>query len=188
MFLYTLKNNYGRTTYIHSQNKPIQLGLCCLNTVLRKQKPTVFCSRKMIIRSIQEKGIEVLKDKIIQNLKDAISMIYWNEQHGIKVMRLSSEMFPHKSNPKVEDYDYDFAINLMKETGDTAKRNHRLTFHPGQYNVVGTPNKKSFQHTIEDLKYHADVSDYTRSIKTQLVVRGGTYGDRIIERLVFTIL
>ena len=40
-----------------SDNKPVQLGLCCLNTVLRGQKPTVFCSRKMIIRSVKEKGI-----------------------------------------------------------------------------------------------------------------------------------
>ena len=168
--------------YIHySQNKPIQLGLCCLNTILRKQKPTVFCSRKMIIRSIQEKGIDVLKQKIIQNLKDAISMIYWNEQHGIKVMRLSSEMFPHKSNPKVEDYDFDFAISLMKEIGKTAKKlNHRLTFHPGQYNVVGTPNKKSFLHTINDLKYHADVLDYMGLDQNSVMVvhGGGVYGDK----------
>ena len=35
----------------------IQLGLCCMNTVLREQKPPVFSSRKMIIKSIQEKGI-----------------------------------------------------------------------------------------------------------------------------------
>ena len=35
-----------------SVNKPVQLGLCCLNTQLRKQKPPVFASRKMIIRTI----------------------------------------------------------------------------------------------------------------------------------------
>ena len=49
-----------------SENKPIQLGLCCLNTNLREQKPPVFASRKMIMRSIEEKGIDALKDKIIQ--------------------------------------------------------------------------------------------------------------------------
>ena len=46
-----------------TEPKPIQLGLCCLNTILRAQKPTVFCSRKMIIRSVEEKGIDVLKAK-----------------------------------------------------------------------------------------------------------------------------
>ena len=92
-----------------SENKPIQLGLCCLNTVLRAQKPPVFASRKMIIRTVKKKGIDTLKQKILQNLRDILTMMDWNEQHGIKVFRLSSELFPHKSNPRVEDYTFDFA-------------------------------------------------------------------------------
>ena len=47
-----------------SINKSVQLGLCCLNTTLRGQNPTVFCSRKMIIRKIEEEGIQALKLKI----------------------------------------------------------------------------------------------------------------------------
>ena len=59
----------------------------------------------MIIRKIEEDGIDKLKEKIIQNLKDLLVMIDWNEENGIKVFRLNSELFPHKSNPKVESYD-----------------------------------------------------------------------------------
>ena len=132
-----------------SENKPVQLGLCCLNTVLRTQNPPVFASRKMIIRTIKQKGIECLKLKIIQNLKDVLTMMDWNEEHGIKVFRLSSEMFPHKSNSRVVDYTFDFALDLLKQIGDKSKKlNQRLTFHPGQYNVVGTPNLKTFQQKI----------------------------------------
>ena len=54
-----------------SQNKPIQLGLCCLNTILRAQKPPVFASRSVILRTLKEKGIEYLKPKIIQNLQSS---------------------------------------------------------------------------------------------------------------------
>ena len=100
-----------------SKIQPIQLGLCCINTNLRKQKPPIFCSRKMIIRKIEEDGIDKLKEKIIQNLRDVITMIRWNEQNGIKVLRISSELFPHKSNPKVENYTFDFAKELLKEIG-----------------------------------------------------------------------
>ena len=118
--------------------RKIQLGLCCLNTELRSQKPPIFASRKMIIRTIAELGIDRLKEKIIQNLKDILTMIDWNETHGIRVFRLSSEMFPHKSNSKVENYDFDFAKDLLSEIGFKARSlRHRLTFHPGQYNVVG---------------------------------------------------
>ena len=48
-----------------SVHRNVQLGLCCLNLELRERKPSVFASRKMIIRTIEEKGIEVLKEKII---------------------------------------------------------------------------------------------------------------------------
>ena len=165
-----------------SKNKPIQLGLVCLNTVLRKQKPfPVFASRKMIIRTIKEKGIANLKAKIIQNLKDVLTMMDWNESNGIKVFRLSSEMFPHKSNPKVEDYDFDFAKDLLKQIGEKSKKyNQRLTFHPGQYNVIGTPNEKAFQQTINDLSYHADVLDLMGLGKNSVMVihGGGIYGDK----------
>jgi len=158
-----------------TSDKPIQLGLCCINTILRQQKPPVFCSRKMIMRSIKEKGIDVLKEKILQNLADVLTMIKWNEEQGIKVLRLSSELFPHKSNPKVEEYSFDFAMDLMKQIGETAKKtNHRLTFHPGQYNVVGTPNASAFNQTKVDLGYHADVLDHMgMGIDSVMVVHGG---------------
>ena len=165
--------------------RKIQLGLCCLNTELRSQKPPIFASRKMIIRTIQELGIETLKEKIIQNLKDILKMIDWNENHGIRVFRLSSEMFPHKSNPKVENYDFDFAKELLKEIGEKAKRlGHRLTFHPGQYNVVGSPSKEAFQQTIIDLKYHADVLDLMgMGDNSVMVVHGGAvYGDKVATK------
>ena len=164
-----------------SENKSIQLGLCCMNTILREQKPPIFSSRKMIIKSINQKGINVLKEKIIQNLKDTLKLIDWNEQNGIKVFRLSSELFPHKTNPKVENYNYDFAEKLLKTIGNKAKLyNQRLTFHPGHFNVVGTPNKEYFKHTCEDLKYHADVLDLMDCDKNSVMVvhGGGIYGDK----------
>ena len=158
-----------------SQNLSIQLGLCCINSKLRKQKPPIFSSRKMIIRTVQEKGIDVLKEKIIQNLQDTLTLIQWNEDNGIKVFRLSSELFPHKTNPKVEDYTYDFAIDLLKQIGDLAKSyNQRLTFHPGHFNVIGTPTQEYFQHTCEDLGYHADVLDLMGCGKNSvMVIHGG---------------
>lgn len=141
----------------------------------------------MIIRTVKEKGIDVLKEKIIQNLEDVLKIIDWNEQNGIKVYRLSSEMFPHKSNPKVENYTYDFAKPLLEKIGEKARKyNHRLTFHPGQYNVVGTPNKNTFLQTIVDLSYHADVLDLMGMGKDSVMVvhGGGLYGDKekTIER------
>ena len=121
-----------------SEPKPVQLGLCCMNTTLKKEKK-VYASRKIIVRIIDERGIEELKTRVTKNLEDLLKMIDWNEENGIRVFRLSSEMFPHKTNPKVPDYDYDFALDLLKQIGEKARNyDHRLTFHPGQYNVLSS--------------------------------------------------
>jgi UV DNA damage endonuclease len=164
-----------------SINKKIQLGLCCLNTELRSMNPPVFASRKMIIKTLKEKGVNVLKEKIIQNLKDVLTMMDWNEKNGIKVFRLSSELFPHKSNPKVDTYDFDFAIDLLREIGEKSKKyKQRITFHPGQYNVIGSPNESCFTQTINDLKYHADVLDLMElgDDSVMVVHGGGVYGNK----------
>ena len=168
-----------------SVSKPIQLGLCCLNITMREKKPSVFSSRKMIIKSIEEKGIDKLKEKIIQNLKDTLELIEYNELNGIKVFRLSSELFPHKSNPRVENYSFDFAKSLLIEIGDKARKyNQRITFHPGQYNVVGTPDLKCFQQTINDLSYHCEVLDLMNMNQDSVMVvhGGGIYGDKELTK------
>ena len=164
-----------------SENKSIQLGLCCINTLLRNQKPPVYASRRMVIKTIQEKVIDNLKEKIIQNLKDVITIMDWNEANGIKVYRLSSEMFPHKANPRVDDYSFDFAIPLLKQIGEKSKQlNQRLTFHPGQFNVLGTPNKQALISTINDLTYHAEVLDLMELDQNSVMVihGGGVYGNK----------
>ena len=72
-----------------SEPRPIQLGLCCMNTELRGLKKPVYCSRKIIVRIINEKGIEELKKRILLNLEDLYQMLKWNEENGIRVFRLS---------------------------------------------------------------------------------------------------
>ena len=58
-------------------------------------------------------------------------MIEWNEQNGIQVLRMSSEMFPRATDEEC-GYEISFAKSELKKAGDLAKKyNHRLTFHPG---------------------------------------------------------
>merc|ERR1711879_193585 len=104
---------------------------------MKAQDPPVYSSRTITLAVLEKMGMDELRERIIKNLKDTITLIDWNEEHGIKTFRLSSEMFPHKSNPKVEEYDFDFAKDLLKQVGERARKfNMRLTFHPGQYCVV----------------------------------------------------
>jgi UV DNA damage endonuclease len=168
-----------------SEPKSLQLGLCCMNTELRGLKKPVYCSRRIIIRIINEKGIQELKHRILLNLEDLYQMLIWNEENGIRVFRLSSEMFQHKTNPKVPDYTFDFAIHHLKIIGNYAKeKGHRLTFHPGQYNQLAAINEKVLQQTIKDLEYHADVLDLMELDQNSVMVihGGGVYGDKELTK------
>ena len=112
----------------------------------------------MIIRTIREQGIDELKRRILLNLEDLIKMIEWNDQNGIRVFRLSSELFPHKTNSKVEDYTFDFAKDHLKRVGECARMfDQRLTFHPGQYVVLSSPLEKNVKQSIKELDYHAKI-------------------------------
>jgi len=164
-----------------SNHKSIQLGLCCLNITLRQTNPSIYPSRSIIQRVIKEKGIDELKTRVIENCKDLIKMIEWNEKNGIKVFRITSDLFPHKANPDVENYDFDFAIDLLKDAGNLAKKyNQRITMHPGQYNVVGTPNKDAFEKTKLDLEYQATLLDLMGMDNNSVMVvhGGGIYGNK----------
>ena len=73
-------------------------------------KPPIYPSRKIIMRIIKERGMEELKRRITDNLKDLVKMIEWNEQNGIKVFRFLVNCLWTKQ-PKVEDYSFDFALD-----------------------------------------------------------------------------
>jgi len=170
-----------------SVERPVQLGLCCMNVTLKKRKVPVYAARRIIVKQIQKLGIEELKKRTLKNLDDLLIMLQWNTANGIRVFRLSSEMFQHKNNPRVPDYTYDFALEHLKRVGDYAKSvGMRLTMHPGQFNCLGSPKQSVIEQTFKDLTYHAEVLDlmgyqYDTELgkDSVLVVHGGgVYGDK----------
>ena len=172
----------------------LELGLCCINTELRKKKPTVFVNRTCRLKTVQEKGIEHAKSLALQNLEDALVLLDWCYEHGIKSYRMSSDMFPHAGNPRIGDssnptgprYSLDFARDLLHQIGVHAKEyGIRLSFHPGQYNQVAAKTEKVFNNTVLDLSMHAHILDI---IEEELdmgenrailcIHGGGMYGDK----------
>jgi len=173
----------------------IQLGLCCLNTKLRDQKPTVFMSRSMIQKTMeQEDGIEIAKERSLENISDIKTMIDWNIENNINVMRLSSNIFPHLSNWKMtkcespidpsefsEYQSLEWCIEELQDIGKYANdRKHRLTFHPGQYNQVGAKTREVYEKTILDLGLHAKIFDIMGMGDDSIMVihGGGVYGNK----------
>ena len=158
----------------------MKLGLCCINTVLRQHD--IFNSRTCRLPTFNSKGYEYVSTLIQRNVADIIPMMLWNELHGIKVFRLSSEIFPHYTNPSAE-YTYDLAdySDTLLYAGNLAKLfGHRINFHPGHFNIIGAKDPTILENTIKDLGMHANILDLMEcDLNSTMVVHGGaTYGNK----------
>ena len=173
--------------------KNIDLGLCCINTRLRAQKPTITCNRTCRLKTANEKGVVYIQTLVKANLRDVLKILQWNVDNNIKSYRLSSDMFPHFSNPSFGEcsenkirYNIDFAKPLLHEIGKFAIENHiRLSFHPGQYNQIASPSEDVFKKTVLDLYCHAVIldtieenHDFKKNKGILCIHGGGTYNDK----------
>lgn len=157
-----------------------RLGYACINMHLREQKPPVFTSRTLRLDTLKTKGLDYVKELAIQNIKDLLIILKWNKQNDIYFMRLSSEMFSFASHLE-HGYSLDFADSLLKEIGKYANENGmRLSTHPGQYDVLSSPNETVIQNTISDLNMHCDILDRMNQGKDSVIIihGGGVYNDK----------
>lgn len=154
----------------------IRLGLCCINSELRKKG--VFCSRTMIRKNFT---VEKAKAAALQNIADITTMCEWNHRHNISVLRLSSDIFPHFTDPEVESYDMTFAMDALKKAGEAVKTyKQRINMHPAQFNQVGAKEESVFEKTCKDLGMHADILDAMDIDENGIlcVHGGGVYNDK----------
>ena len=160
----------------------IRLGLCCINTTLRQSG--IYCSRTCIRRTFTiERALELAR----LNISDIVKLIKWNFQNKIYCLRLSSDIFPHITDPETPQYTIDSLRTLLTEIGDLSKIYHqRLLFHPSQFNQVGTPNPKVYLSTCRDLSHQADLLDAMNVDHNGILIvhGGGVFGSKIdtIER------
>jgi UV DNA damage endonuclease len=155
-----------------------RLGYACICIELRKQG--IFASRTVRLTTFKTKGVEYAKSLAIENLNDLFTILEWNKEHGIYFMRLSSQIFPF-ANHREHGYSLDFADRLLKKIGDYAKENNmRLTMHPGQFNVLSSPNENVILNTISDLNHHCDILNRMgMGVDSVMIIHGGgVYGDK----------
>ena len=166
----------------------MNLGYACINMELnaRKGDDRVTTNRTMIKKTFHDKGVDYASELVLQNVSDLYQIIEWNEQNNIKFFRLSSEIFPWASEyyedwgkfPNIEEI-----TNILRDCGNLAtKYGHRITSHPGPFNVLVSPNENVVQNTITDLTIHADIMDFmglSRTPYNKLNIHcNGVYGDK----------
>lgn len=167
----------------------IRLGLCCMNIGL-KHNEKVYASRTRIMKVIEKKGLDDAKNAAIDNVLDLAKMLCWNATHGIPVMRVSSDLVPHATNPKIiekfgdtgkEFATLEFLRPYLEKVGEIARAEKmRLTFHPGPYNQIASPSMDVFNATVKDLDMHVKFFEMMGMDKQSIMVVhiGGMYCDK----------
>lgn len=159
------------------------LGYACINMTLGKKKITT--NRGMIKKTFLKEGINRASELGLQNTKDLLEIIKWNEQQGIKLFRTTSNLFPWSSEYELSTMPHFTTIsNLLKDIGVLVSNyGQRITSHPGPFNVLVSPNEKVVLNTINDLSLHGEVFDLMGLSRTPYNVINihcnGVYGDKI---------
>ena len=162
----------------------MNLGYACINMTLSGQKPKVTTNRSMIKRTFQQRGVEYATELGLQNARDLYRILEWNNENGIKLFRLSSEMFPWGSEYEIEKSPHYLRIKtILMACGNYAKKNGiRITSHPGPFNVLVSPRPHVVENTITDLELHGKIFDLMgleQSHYNKINIHcNGVYGDK----------
>lgn len=144
----------------------------------------IQCNRGMIKRTFQTKGTSYASELILANLNDLEKILKWNISNGFEVYRMSSVLFPWMSEYEITELPrFDEIQRQLKTIGRLAMcSGQRISFHPGQYNVLGSPSVKAVLSTILDLDQHAQIMDLMELPKTAEfplnIHLGGAYGNK----------
>lgn len=160
-----LENNCNRlfyfdlSLYIYYMKEKYRLGYCCINVQLAEKD--ISCNRGMVRKTYDKKGRDYVAEIAIDNIKDLIAILQWNADHDIHLYRVTSNLFPWMSEYEISELPrFDEISQLLKEAGTIAKLTHqRLTFHPGPFNVLGSPDENAVNKTIKDLNNHSEIFD-----------------------------
>jgi UV DNA damage endonuclease len=159
----------------------MRLGYACINQTLR-DKGVAF-SKGCKAKTVLIKGVEELKSMALQNIADIITVLVWNEEHNIRLFRITSNLFPHMGNQifgkKINSDPYftgdiSFASAALKKVGAYAKKHkHRLTFHMTPYIQFGSTDKKIVERSLFDVGMYKKTIDMMGISDSVIILHGG---------------
>ena len=168
----------------------MNLGYACINSTLSDVKPkklAVTTNRTMRKATFQKEGIKLSSELALQNVKDLLTIVKWNEANNIKFFRISSEIFPWASEYDILDLpDIQEISKYLKQVGDyCTENNQRLTTQPGPFNKLCSPQENVVKNTVKDLENHGvlfDLMGFEPSHWNKINIHvGASYGGKYDE-------
>lgn len=155
----------------------MNLGYACINLTLAEKGITT--NKGMVRRTYEAKGVQYASQLALQNVQALLQILQWNIKKGIRVFRITSELFPWASEYKLESMpDFPAIRSILEHAG---KLPIRVSTHPGPFNKIAG-NGDILKNTIKDLELHSRLFDLMQlppSHWNKINIHvGGAYGDK----------
>ena len=160
----------------------MKIGYACINMTLQTAGG-ITTNRGMRQKTFNERGLPYVSELALQNAKDLVHIIKWNNEMGIKLFRMSSDIFPWFYYYQLDELpDYEEISDYLYMAGDEASGKQRLTFHPSHFNALGSPNPVVVNKTIRELNQHSEIMNIMGLSRTPYnkinIHIAGAYGDK----------
>ncbi len=160
----------------------MRIGYACINMTLQAAGG-ITTNRGMRQKTFNERGLPYVSELALQNAKDLVNIIKWNNEMGIKLFRMSSDIFPWMYYYQLDELpDYEEISDYLYMAGDEASGKQRLTFHPSHFNALGSPNPVVVDKTINELNKHSEIMNIMGLSRTHYnkinIHIAGAYGDK----------
>ncbi|WP_028624449.1 UV DNA damage repair endonuclease UvsE [Pseudomonas sp. Ant30-3] len=128
-----------------------------------------FNPRTTTLRWMDSVEAQVARDRLLEviahNLEAQLRLLAYVAElpPTLRMLRLSSDLLPFYSHPKVAAFYQDPAIQdqlaeRFAAIGTLARAaDIRLSFHPGQYCVLGSDKPNVVENSLAEFEYHADM-------------------------------
>jgi UV DNA damage endonuclease len=156
----------------------MSIGYACINLTLGAEG--ISTNRGMIRKTFLERGIQYASQLALQNVEALLKIVEWNVANGVKVFRITSDLFPWASEYSLESMpDFREIRSILEKVG---AQPIRLSTHPGPFNKMASVGDV-FKNTVRDLEIHSqmfDLMELPASHWNKINIHvGGAYGDKI---------
>ena len=167
----------------------IRLGYVAIALSLPKvtSSSTLTYARYSKINTESER-LNKLKEVTRSNIDSLEKILRFNIQNNIHFYRITSNLIPLVTHPKVEfDYRRYFKKDFEYIGAIIRKSNMRVDTHPDQFNVINSLNEEVVKNTIKSLKFQSQLFENINYKEGKMVIHiGGCQGgkERSIKRFI----
>jgi UV DNA damage endonuclease len=161
----------------------MKIGYPCINNSITRYAPSTF----RLASYSENRLVQTVKGNLIH----LNQILRYNVKNNLLFFRISSDLIPFASHPICKLNWRRIYRSAFEEIGDFIKsHNIRISMHPDQFVILNSPNTKTVENSINELKYHCSILDamcLDETAKIQIHV-GGLYKNKqeAIDRFIRT--